>query len=431
MLEWKSMNLKFPENFLWGAAASAHQVEGGNCNDWSEWEKENAGRLAREAKNRWQSWQQERFPEMFRPENYVSGRACGHYSRFREDFDLAKSSGHNAHRFSLEWSRIEPEEGRFNEEEIEHYRQVLLALKERGLEPFVTLWHWTNPLWVRDSGGWENEKTVGHFLRYAKRVFDEYRDLAKFWIPLNEPGTQVSYGYIFGSQPPAVKNKLRANKVLKNLMSAHKEVFRLNRTGAYGYQIGCSHFMFFNKAHKNRPWNILAAKIFDYVADSRFFRIYGDFSDFFGIQYYQPNFINFKIGGRIAGLLENKEPRRWFNDLGWEIFPEGIYRVVKKAAKYGKPIYITENGLPDAEDSHRRKFIEEHLRWLHKAIAEGVDVRGYFHWSLLDNFEMPEVRGFWPRFGLFEMDYRTSERRKRPSADYYASICKNNGLGDI
>lgn len=423
--------LLFPAGFLWGAATSAHQVEGDNHNDWTEWEKENAERLAKEAKKRWQSWQQEKFPEMFSPENYISGRACGHYNRFREDFDLAKSIGHNAHRFSIEWSRIEPEQGKFNEAEIGHYRKVISALKERGLEPFVTLWHWTNPLWIRDIGGWENKKTVEYFLRYAKRVFGEYRDSVKFWIPLNEPGTQVSFGYIFGTQPPGIKGKFRANRVFKNLMSAHKEVFLLNRKMNYGFQIGCSHFMFFNKPYKNLPWNFLAAKIFDYIADSRFFDVYKNFSDFLGIQYYQPNFINFKVGGRIAGLLENKEPHHWFSDLGWEIFPEGIYHAVKKAAKYGKPIYITENGLPDAGDENREKFIKEHLIWLNRAISEGIDVRGYFYWSLLDNFEIPEVRGFWPRFGLFEVDYRTLERRRRPSADYYSLICKNNGLEDI
>ncbi len=169
------MEYKFPAGFFWGAATSSHQVEGGNVNDWSEWEKANAQRLAKEAKQKWQPWQQERFPEMFDPQNYISGRACDHYNRHEEDFDIAKQLGHNAHRFSIEWSRVEPEEGKFNEEAIEHYRKVILSLRARGFEPFVTLWHWTNPLWIHDIGGPENKKFPLYFSRYAKYVDDELK----------------------------------------------------------------------------------------------------------------------------------------------------------------------------------------------------------------------------------------------------------------
>ena len=424
----KKKDLFFPSGFLWGAATSAHQVEGNNINDWTEWEQVNAEKLAKSAGQKWQRWQQEQFPAMFEAGNYISGQACDHYRRYGQDFDIAKSLGHNAHRFSIEWSRIEPEEGQFDEAAIEHYRQVLLALRQRGLEPFVTLWHWTNPLWIRDIGGWENKKTINYFTHYAEKIFNEYRDLVKFWVPLNEPGTQVSFGYIFGSQPPGVKNKLRANRVLKNLMAAHKKIYSLNREKKHGFQIGCSHFMFFNKPYKNLPWNFLVTKIMSYFLDYRFFKVYKNFSDFFGIQYYQPNFVNLKLGGRIAGLIENKEPYKWVSDLNWEIFPEGIYHVVKKAARYGKPIYITENGLADAADKNRGPFIKENLKWLHRAINEGVDVKGYFYWSLLDNFEFVDMRGFWPRFGLVEVDYKTMERKIRPSAYEYAEICKNNTL---
>src|SRR3990172_4361676 len=191
------MIFQFPKGFYWGSATSAHQVEGDNVNDWSEWEKENAERLAKEAENKFghlPNWSDIK-EQAQSPQNYISGRACDHYNRYEEDFDIAKSLGHNAHRFSIEWSRIEPEEGKFNEKEIEHYRKVIKALKKRDIEPFVTLWHWTNPNWIRDLGGWENKKTVEYFLRYVRRIFNEYNDLVKFWIPVNEPGTQVSLGY--------------------------------------------------------------------------------------------------------------------------------------------------------------------------------------------------------------------------------------------
>jgi len=427
-MDEEQKNLKFPEGFLWGAATSAHQVEGNNHNDWTEWEKANAQRLAKEAGGKWQKWQQKKFPEIFDPANYISGRACDHYNLYEKDFDIAKSLGHNAHRFSIEWSRIEPEEGKFNEEAIEHYRQVILALRARGLEPFVTLWHWTNPIWIRDIGGWHNPKTIEYFLRYTKLMFREYRDLVRFWMPLNEPGTQISLGHILGKQPPGEKKLLKANKIFKHLIIAHKEAFTLSRQLQYPFEIGASHFMFYFMAYNNYLWNYIPKTIISYLADRRFFKVFNNYSDFFGIQYYQPFIVKLKIGGRVLGIIENKQPGEKRSDLGWEIFPKGIYHNLLKVAKYNKPIYITENGLADSDDSRRESFIKDHLFWINKAINKGADIRGYFHWSLLDNFELPEVRGFWPKFGLVEIDYETMERKIRPSAMEYAKICKNNSL---
>lgn len=158
------MQYHFPDNFLWGAGTSAHQIEGGTHNQWTEWEKSNAKRLAKEARKKWEPWQQEKFPEMFTSQNYISGRASDHYHRFEEDFDIAQSLNHNAHRLSIEWSRIEPKEGWFDEKEIEHYRNVFKALRERGIQPIVALWHWTTPLWLQKKGG-EASRHFPHSLR--------------------------------------------------------------------------------------------------------------------------------------------------------------------------------------------------------------------------------------------------------------------------
>lgn len=422
------MNNKFPKGFLWGAATSSHQVEGNTQNDWTQWEKDNAKRIAEGAKDKWEKWQQEKFPEMFDPQNYISGRTCDQYNRYGEDFDLAKAGGHNAHRLSLEWSRIEPKEGEFSEEGIEHYRKVLTALRTRGLEPFVTLWHWTDPIWIGEMGAWGNKETVKYFQRYAERVFNEYKDLVKFWMPLNEPNTEVSLGYMFGNQPPGIKSKIAANDAFKNLMQVQKDIYKIAKSVSPDFQIGCSHFMFDIKSYNRLPWNVLATKIMDYFANRRFFRAFNDSCDFFGIQYYQPFHVNLKIGGNFFGLFENKKIIEKQSDLGWQIFPEGIYNVLKKAAKNGKPIYITENGLADATDAYRSEFIQEHLKYVQRAIADGVDIRGYFHWSLIDNFEFVEMRGFWPRFGLIEIDYKTLERKPRKSFYAYKKIIENNGI---
>lgn len=420
-------NSQFPECFLWGAATSAHQVEGNTNNNWTKWEVEHADHFAKIAKERfggfavWNDIEKEARD----PNNYISGRACDHYNRFEEDFDIAKSLSHNAHRFSIEWSRIEPEEGKFDEKEIEHYRNVIKALKQRGLEPFVTLWHWTDPVWIGEMGAWKNKKTVEYFLRYAKRVFTEYKDLVTFWMPLNEPSTEISYGYLFGRQPSGYKSWFVANSAFKNLMKVQKEIYTIAKSVSKDFQIGCSHFMFNRVPYKNLPWNIIACRVLNYFSDKRFFDFFKNSCDFFGLQYYQPFFVNFRLGGSFFGFVENKEDGIWKNDLEWEIMPEGFYHVIKRASVIGKPIYITENGLADAKDIHRPKFIKEHLKYLQKAISEGVDVRGYFHWSLLDNFEFVDLRGYWPRFGLVEIDYKTLERRIRPSAYVYKEIIEN------
>ncbi len=411
--------LKFPDGFFWGAATSSHQVEGGNFNDWSEWEKANAARLAKEAKNKWQPWQQEKFPEMFKPENYISGQACDHYNRYEEDFDIAKSLGHNAHRFSIEWSRIEPEEGKFNEAEIEHYRKVIQALRERGLEPFVTLWHWTMPLWVRDMGGVENKKFADYFASYAKYVAGKLGDSVKYWFTLNEPTSVIGNSYQWGNWPPQKKSFLAAQKVFKNLAAAHNlaydEIHKINS----GAQVGVANILsYFEPQNKNSILDKLALKFAEYYSNKKFLNLTRNRHDFLTAQYYFYNKIKF------SSKTDNKAEIN--SDMGWGIRPEGLYYILKELKKYNKPTYVTENGLADAKDYRRADFIKGHLKWIHKAISEGVDVRGYFYWSLLDNFEWD--KGFWPRFGLVEIDYQTLERKIRPSAFEYAKICRNNSL---
>ena len=408
--------LLFPAGFLWGSATSAHQVEGGTNNQWTQWEKDNAQRLADEAKTKWQPWQQQQFPEMFEKENYISGQACDHYNRYEQDFDIVKELGQNAHRFSIEWSRIEPEEGKFDEKEIEHYRKVLLALRERGIEPFVTLWHWTEPIWFNEQGGWTNKKSQAYFVRFVEKVVSEYKDLAKFWILVNEPNVGLGYGYYLGAQPPARKKLANFLRAYFNMLHAYKKgyvkIHAINKKAKVGF--AHSHYLY--KVDFFKPLDGLISKAVTFFSNY-FPRSVGGFQDFIGCNYYQEIFLSLK-----------KKDASATSDLGWRFYPEGIYRVLMNLKKYNLPIYITENGLADAKDEKRKEFIATHLKWMHKAIEDGADVRGYFHWSLLDNFEFPEVRGFWPRFGLVEVDFKTQQRKIRQSALEYATICKNNAL---
>lgn len=408
---------KFPQNFIWGSSTSSHQVEGNNHNNWSEWEKQNALRLAKGAKNYWQLWQREKFPEMFKPENYISDKACDHYNRFEQDFDLVKSFGHTAHRFSLEWSRIEPKEGKFNEKEIEHYQRIILALKERGIEPFVGLWHWTNPSWIEKEGGWESGKIIYYFSRYAEKIVSSLGDDIKFLITINEPEIYTLFSYLNGNWPPGKKNFLSFIVVIHNLIRAHKETYKIIKKIQPTIQIGIAT----NNTYYEACNDLISRFVKNIIESLDHFYILNrikNYQDFIGLNYYFHN--------RIKGLKFNQNENKEITDLGWEIYPRGIFYVLKNLKKYQKPIYITENGLADTNDEKRSQFIFETLKNISEATDEGVDVRGYFYWSLMDNFEWG--KGFWPKFGLLEIDRKSLERKSRHSAYFYKDIIMENGI---
>ncbi len=382
--------LTFPKGFLWGSSISSYQTEGGidNC-DWSYF-----------------------FP---------AGKACDHYNRYEDDFDLVKRLNQNAFRFSLEWSRIEPKEGEFDQKEIDHYKKVLIALRERGIIPFVTLNHWTVPVWFAEKGGWVNSKSSDYFLNYAKRVIKELGRYSDFWITLNEPLVYAGNSYLKKKWPPQKRSFLKTFKVIRNLIKAHNKSYSVIKSSDEENKVSISKHNIFFDPYKGRSVNGFLAGVSDYFWNDYFLRKTEDCMDFIGLNYY------FRRGIKLNWLKKEEKPKeKIISDLGWEIYPEGIYQVLKDASFLKKPIYITENGLADAEDKNRKKFIKDHLKWVHKAIEEGVDVRGYMHWSLMDNLEWD--KGFWPRFGLVEIDYDTMARIPRPSAFYYADICKKNKL---
>ncbi len=414
----------FPKDFLWGAATSAHQVEGNNHNDWTEWEKENAPRLALLARGK--PFPPYANPSPLDPNNYISGRACDHYNRFREDFDIAKLLVHNAHRFSIEWSRIEPEEGKFNEKEIEHYHEVIKALRERGIEPFVTLWHSTNPIWIRDIGGWENPKTPEYFAAYAKKIVQSFPGV-RYWLTLNEPTVYAGMGYVQGTQPPWVKNLSRANFVFKNFVRAHILAYQAIHKINPHASVGVAHHLIYMRPKNNLIWTLGAIRLLEYVRNWRFVEAVKNYSDFFGVQFYQSQEIGISLKhGKWGPISAEPISGKTLDDLGWAINPKGIYHLLKKMSRYKKPLYITESGIADAKDVNRPKFIEETLIWVSKAIQEGADVRGYFYWTFMDNYELPEMRGFWVRFGLVEIDYKTLERKIRPSALKFKEIIERS-----
>ena len=381
--------LEFPKNFLWGSSTSAYQVEGGieNC-DWTK--------------------------------IYPAGKACDHYNRYEQDFDLAKSFHQNAHRFSIEWSRIEPKQGKFNQKEIEHYRNVLLALKKRNIKSVVTLWHWTNPVWFAEKGGWANKKSVDYFEQYVKIIVKELGYLIDFWVTLNEPMVCIGKGYVNGNFPPFRKNIFKAKKVFNNLVKAHQKSYKIIHAKYPEAKVSVAQLInYFEPARKWCFLEIFFAKIFHYIWNHYFLEKIKNEIDYIGVDYYFYNRIIF-----YPPFIKNVSKK--VSDNGWEIHPQGIYYVLKYLAQFQKPIYILENGVADPEDKFRKDFIKDHLFWVHKAIQEGINVKGYFHWTLLDNFEWD--KGFKSKFGLVEVQRKTMERKPRPSAYYYAQICKENRL---
>lgn len=411
--------LRFPEKFLWGAATSSHQVEGHTHNDWSEWEKQNAERLAREAHrhfSRFPSWSFSQ-PEAENPANYISGDACNHYNRFREDFDIARSLHHNAHRFSIEWSRIEPNEGVFDERAIKHYQDVVTALRERGVEPFITLWHWTLPLWLSEKGGVSHRDFPMLFERYTRTVVQALGKDVQFWITLNEFEVCASFGYLLGIWPPQKKGVFTYYRVLRHLIAAHKRAYIIIKKLFPAAHIGIAKHQVTFQVLRPTIINFVLRNIGHYFWNKWFLNRIKKYQNFIGLNYYHRNVVD-------NGF--NKNPNERVTDFGWEFYPEGLYQALIELKLYQKPIYITENGLADTQDAMRAEFITKSIVAMHRAITDGADVRGYLHWSLLDNFEWD--KGYWLRFGLIHIDRTTQKRTVRPSALVYANIAETNQI---
>lgn len=404
--------MEFPKNFFWGAATSAYQVEGNNKNsDWWDWEIK-AG--------------------LKEP----SGLACRSYELYKGDFDLAKSLNHNAHRLSIEWSRIQPQENEFSSRELDHYIDVILSLRQLNIEPIVTLHHFTNPLWFAKLGGWQSNGAQKYFLEYTQRIVEALCDKVRFWVTINEPLVYVYHSYLLGIWPPQEKSFLKGNKVSENLLLSHVKAYELihgiykkrnlsapSVSIAKGVQVfePCG-FGFRNKISaylRDRKYNFeFIERLIKYKS-----------LDFIGINYYTRGLVDTEgwfLRNMFLDTCKKGHSRLNKNSLGWDIYPQGLHDLLVRFGRYNLPVFILENGICTQDDDVRWNFIYEHLKATHLAIAEGVEVLGYIYWSLIDNYEWD--KGFSPRFGLIEVDYNTYKRSVRESAKKFSCICKQNSF---
>ncbi len=407
----------FPKKFLWGAATSAHQVEGDTHNQWTVWELENAKSKAAQAKFQWgdlPNWPLIE-PEATNPDNYISGKGTAHYKLYMKDFDALEKLNMNAFRFGVEWSRIEPNEGAWSVEAITYYKAYIKELKRRGIEPIVTLFHFTLPVWFVEKGGFEKRKNVQYFTRFAEKILRELGSDVSYVITLNEPELYAYEGYYQGDWPPnLVGKKWKLWRVLNNLARAHNQTADIIHKLSRRYKVSIAKNSVFFYAGDDAWLSRKMADFYQYFQDDYFIKKIIKRSDFLGVNFYFSN--------RVYGYRVHNPDER-ISDLGWDLSPDHIQFALERLhEKYHKPIIITENGLADQQDSQRKWWLAKTLIGMQNALNNGVKLEGYLHWSLLDNFEWD--KGYWPKFGLIEVNLETFERKMRPSAEWFGKVIK-------
>jgi len=404
---------KFPEGFLWGTASAAHQVEGANRNnDWSLFEQE-PGRIQ---------------------DGDTALVACDHYRRYREDFRLLRQMRNNAHRLSIEWSRVEPAPGEFDTRQIRHYRDVLGELREQGLAPMLTLHHFTSPIWFAQGGGWAAPEAPEAFLRFVRRVVDDLGDLVELWCTINEPNIYAANGYLIGEFPPGRKNDLRAAwRVLANFRRGHVAAYRAIHEKLPDARVGLSHHKFLLLPATQALGDRWAARTTQGFMDRwpvggmRRAPVVETEADWIGIAHYwaQNAALDLRLP-RERFIRRTNPPGLPLTGMGWASDPAWMRGVLNEVRHLGKPVYVTENGISTPDDTVRQEYLPAILRSVWGAIEDGVDVRGYFHWTSLDNFEW--ARGYSQKFGLIAVDRTTLEREVKPSGRLYARIAAANAL---
>ncbi len=433
--------LVFPKNFIWGAATAGHQVEGGNVNsDW--WKFEQEGKVY---------------------DGTVSGKSTDYWNRFEEDHQIMSEIGMNGFRLGIEWAKIEPAEGRIDYAAVARYKEILASLKARGMKICLTIYHWVLPLWFADKGGWTNPKAVKYFEKFVRVCANEFGEYPTYWVTLNEPSVPPTAGYLGGVFPPEKKSFAQYCLVVHRLLEAHATSYAtLHETvkcAADGgpTRVGTAHAYQYVDAWGTPglagAYESLMAPVLAFGSFNAWDRaittgrvpipfgfgdkVHGlkDSYDYCGINYYTRMSVKFTPERADEAFLEKYAIPLGIeeNQMGWQIFPPGFLHTLRMVwERFHKPIIITENGVACdvREDNARCKYTLEHLAQLHRAIGEGIDIEGYYHWSYIDNFEWRE--GFVKKLGLIECDYSDPELKRvwRKSAFMYKDLIAENAISE-
>jgi beta-glucosidase len=407
----------FPKDFYWGASTSAHQIEGDLANNWSMWE----GEHSKEESEYYEEVKNRRFynypvgevnlQDAKDSSNYISGKACDSFNKYKEDVELLKRLGLNSYRFSVAWSRIEPVKGEFSEEGILYYKNLVKELKENDIEPFLTCWHWDIPLWLVEEGGLLSKNIIEYFENYVQFLVNKLGKDVVYWMTINEPLVFSSAAYLVGKWAPQKKNPVLFYKVaFKNLVGMHKRAYLTIKEYDKRLKVSIAKNNQVVDPYNGLFLNKIIASLLHYINNFLFLDKIKNYLDYIGINFYAHN---------TVGVMGTRNFNEKLSDIGWSMDPNSIKYVLKEVHdRYQLPIYVTENGVADREDKYREWWIDETVEAMLEALEYGVDLRGYLHWSLLDNFEWAE--GYWPRFGL-----ATRDRKIKKGGYYYRDLIKS------
>jgi len=433
------MNTKlFPENFIWGTATAGHQVEGNNhASNWWAWEQQGLVR-----------------------DGSTSGVSVDYWNRFEEDHTLMNTLGFQAFRLGIEWARIEPEPGRFDEDVTAHYHRILQSLRKHNIKICLTINHWVLPQWIAEQHDWLNPKTIQDFLSFAEHLLNEFGMYPDWWVTLNEPMVPSIAGNLLHEHPPQRHSWKAYRAVSRALLKAHAELYHLIHRKVPKAPDGTPTMVGVAQAYPHlEPWGSSGpAGLYEKLATSigqrlafdawdraiqtgnyhplhGFGRVTGlkDSYDYCGINYYFRMSLRYDKTHKAFWHIDPDgiPPGIGQTQMGWQIYPEGIYHVIKQVwERFRKPILILENGIADDTDVQRPAYILDHLEQIHRAISEGIPVQAYFYWSYIDNFEWRE--GYAKKFGLIATAPSDPllKRHPRPSAQLYSDIIRANGITD-
>jgi beta-glucosidase len=408
------------KDFLWGVATSAFQLEGSPYADWASWDSILS----------------------------MNPDVTNHYYLYKKDLNLLKGLGVNAYRFSIEWSRIQPKENIWDDRAIAHYQEIIDILKQDNIEPMITIHHFTHPLWCIKKYPWHEDASVAKFLEYTERILAEIKGV-RYWITFNEPYVLLLGGYLEGCMPPGFKDVDLALKALKNILICHGKAYDMIHSKVPGALVSVAHNMAALAPWRSwNPLDRLLSRIAKYFYNHSLLdafttgRLYIKFPfrkaleieipikdklDFFGVNYYTRVHIRFNPLKKMGVELRHRDIDGYgLTDMGWEIHPRGLEKVLRYASKLNVPLIITENGIATRNDRKKIRFMKGHVDTIERCIKDGLDVRGYFYWSLIDNYEW--LQGLDARFGLYKVDFDTLEREPTKAALYYSYLIKSRSF---